>query len=770
VPLELLPGILIIAIAIAGGIALRRAHLGSTGAWAWAWAALFASALSFNLIGQLPGAVFLSPLFGTLFAVFLLVGAIHVLGTSPPSWLLPVGLGAGALRGALELLGASEVSSLLALLIEPTAELAAAALLLRSTESSEAPLARRLLAPSFLLIAAVDGWSALSDIRGLPWEHMLVPWISVGIVAVPIQTLALIYELRYRLGLHSRGRRAAEEALRASKRDLERRVEQRTAELAAANEDLREQIEERHRAERALRESQEHYRHASELASDFCYEVRVDARGRYSEGWVTGAFERITGYTPREVEVLGVNFVHPEDQELVKARFLSAATGRPVQQEYRILTRSGATRWLSEQVRAIPDPERGDTLVYGAAHDITASKQEEARRRELESRVLEARKLESLGVLAGGIAHDFNNLLTVILGNTAILLRDLPKHSPLRPRAARIRKTAEVAAGLTEQMLTYSGGTSFTPKPIDLSYVAEDMISLLESQIAENVRLERDFAPQLPRVEGDETQLRQVVMNLVSNAAEATAVSGGVLSVSTRLVEVDDADLVDAYPRGDHPPGPYAVLEVRDTGPGMDEETRARIFEPFFSTKFSGRGLGLAAVLGIVRSHRGAILVESIQGSGTAFRVYLPPLEAEEEAAVEPDPSALEPHSEAVVLVVEDDEAVREVTQTFLERAGLRVWLADGGHAALRLLEERGEEVGLVLLDFAMPDLDGLQVLDQIRRTRPELPVILATGYTAQAAVRRAAEGAFTGVIQKPFDPDMLVLRVRDAIALRAGA
>ncbi|MCZ6782241.1 MAG: response regulator, partial [Proteobacteria bacterium] len=305
---------------------------------------------------------------------------------------------------------------------------------------------------------------------------------------------------------------------------------------------------------------------------------------------------------------------------------------------------------------------------------------------------------------------------------------------------------------------------AYALKSLDLSRVVEDMTALLESSLAPGVRVVTDFPPRLPVVEGDETQVRQIVMNLITNAREALAERGGTIRVSTGIVDADADLLADAYPAGDRSPGSYAYLEVSDDGPGIDDETRERIFEPFFSTKFSGRGLGLAAVLGIVRGHRAAIRLETGPESGTTFRVLFPlraGAAAQPAAAEETAPGR---GGSGSVLVIDDDDAVLEVTHEFLRRAGLSVVLAPNGLEGLRILKEDGG-IGVVVLDFQMPGLDGVEVLREIRRYRPRLPVLVATGYAEEIAAQRVAVGEFTSYIQKPYDPDVLVHRVQDALA-----
>jgi signal transduction histidine kinase len=313
--------------------------------------------------------------------------------------------------------------------------------------------------------------------------------------------------------------------------------------------------------------------------------------------------------------------------------------------------------------------------------DITDLKRAEEERRQLEAQIQHTQRLESLGVLAGGIAHDFNNLLTVILGNTDLALRDTPPGSPAREMLSEVKSAASRASVLTNQMLAYSGRGAFVVGTLELSRLVEEMGQLLHVSLPDKVQLELDLAADLPAIEADASQVHQIVMNLVTNAAEAIGDESGVITVHTCMLEADRACLAEARLVEELPEGPYVCLQVSDTGCGMDAETQAKLFDPFFTTKFVGRGLGLAAVHGIVRGHRGAIRVRSEVGKGTTVTVLLP--YSAEAAAVTAEPLAgqsADPLPPAgTVLVVEDEPGVRDLAKTMLERAGFVVLTAGDG-------------------------------------------------------------------------------------------
>jgi nitrogen-specific signal transduction histidine kinase/CheY-like chemotaxis protein len=403
----------------------------------------------------------------------------------------------------------------------------------------------------------------------------------------------------------------------------------------------------------------------------------------------------------------------------------------------------------------------------GAARDITEERRADEERRKLELHMLEAQRLESLALLTGGVAHDFNNLLVVILGNSRMALAEAAPDTPLATRLARVCAAAEHGARLTEQMLAYSGKSALALKPIELSYLVEETADLLRASVAERCRLELDLAPRAP-VEGDSTQLQQVLMNLVANASEALDGVSGTVCVRTGRTQQDALDLAGAAGTEDAAPGAYAFLEVSDDGRGMDAATRARVFEPFFTTKFSGRGLGLAAVLGIVRAHRGVIRVQSAAGAGTRICVLLPEAPgAASSRAVAPARSKPLRHR-GTVLIVDDQDFVIEVAQAFLERAGHRVVTAVGGRAGIECFRDRGHEIDAVLLDLAMPDADGEAVLLEMQRLRPDVRVIIATGYSVGYAADRIRAHGVAGFVRKPYEPEEILDQVERVLSARS--
>jgi len=399
----------------------------------------------------------------------------------------------------------------------------------------------------------------------------------------------------------------------------------------------------------------------------------------------------------------------------------------------------------------------GENQVLAIVRNITERKEHER----IQAQLLKSQKLESMGVLAGGIAHDFNNLLTGILGNAALALRHLTASSPAYGRAEDIRASAERAAGLTRQILAYSGQGSFAVQKISLSDHVDEIAHLLASTIPKHVALETDLARDLPPIEADTSQIQQLVMNLVVNGAEAIEAPAGRVSLTTSVLGADADGGTRDLPAG-LAPGGYVLLEVVDTGCGVDDKTRLRMFDPFFTTKASGRGLGLAAVLGIVRSHRATLEVTSELGSGTTFRIYFPvstgPLPDKREQEIE------DLSGSGLVLVVDDEKLVRDFARNSLREFGYSVVAAENGQDAVDVFERLADEVVLVLIDMAMPVMGGEETLRIMRRLRPDVRILLTSGFDETEARRRLRDEGATTFLQKPFTPEQLARKVKAAL------
>lgn len=400
----------------------------------------------------------------------------------------------------------------------------------------------------------------------------------------------------------------------------------------------------------------------------------------------------------------------------------------------------------SRRLNVTVDPILDDSgIPVGAVHivsDVTAN-------RELEHQFREAQKFETVGELAAGVAHDFNNLLTSIMGNASLILGELPSDSTYRDRLRDVVHASHRAADLTRQLLAYSGKGRHFMQKVELSGLVRRIRELIEAAIPKKITLRLHLAPDLPTTEADVNQVQQVILNLVSNAAEAIDEEIGTITIQTGFDPEDGL-----------------FFEVADTGCGMDAETKARIFDPFFTTKFTGRGLGLAAVAGIVRSHKGSVRVTSTPGRGSAFRVYFPCEAAAPKAAARS--AAAASSGSHTVLVVDDEEMVRRVAQASLEIRGHKVLLAHNGLEAIRAAGEH-PEINIVLLDLTMPVMGGEEAIDRILAARPGVKVIVSTGYGHREAAARFSRKNVAGFLQKPYTSKQLADKIGAAMANSAG-
>ncbi|MBV9505908.1 MAG: response regulator [Acidobacteriia bacterium] len=434
--------------------------------------------------------------------------------------------------------------------------------------------------------------------------------------------------------------------------------------------------------------------------------------------------------------------IHPQDLErLEEAWTTAAAAGQVLQAEARLRRHDGAYRWHLARAVML---RRGDTVLkwFGTWTDLEDQKRAEAA-------LLQKQKLESIGLLAGGIAHDFNNLLVAILGGASLALDLVPAANTAFPLLQGIVDASERAAHLTRQMLAYAGKGNFLIERIDLSDCVLHTAELVRISIPKNVEVKLQAGRDLPDIQADAGQVQQVVMNLVINAAESVPEERqGLVVVRTRVMKLNETRSTNLA-GGTVEPGEYVVLEVEDNGTGMSEETLSRIFDPFFSTKFTGRGLGLAAVQGILRALKGGIEVETHLGEGTIFRIYFP-AHARLPVADSSPPSERQ-QIEGAILVIDDEAMVREVARTALDRIGRTALTAATGEEGLKLLAENKDRIALVLLDMSMPGMSGPEVLKRMRAAAIQVPVIICSGYSEEEVYRQFAGLDVAAVIQKPF-------------------
>lgn len=519
----------------------------------------------------------------------------------------------------------------------------------------------------------------------------------------------------------------------------------------------------------ALQEQAQFFRNAFEYAAIGMALVAPD--GRFLD--VNASLCRIVGYSKEEL--LQRNFqsiTHPDDldADLHYVEQMLQKTIDTYQMEKRYFHKSGEIVWILLSVSLVCDEQGAPKVFISQIQDVTERKRLDREQREIQARIQQAQKLESLGVLAGGVAHDFNNILVGILGNASLAMERCGPTSPVHGRLEQIERSAMRAADLTRQLLAYSGKGRFVLQRFDLSDLVLDMTDLLESAVPKSVSLQYRLAGRPVPIEADATQIRQIVMNLALNGAEALGGRRGVVSISTGVLAADRAILRAAAVDDDLPEGDYAYLEVADDGAGMDAATQKRIFDPFFSTKTAGRGLGLAAVLGIVRSHRGATLVHSAPGEGSTFRVLLPLTQGRTESLAEPRGPEQSWTGAGVVLVVDDEPIVRDVAKTILEAHGLTVLAAGSGPEGLEAFRARPDSIDVVLLDMTMVGFDGERTLRELRSVRADVPVILSSGWHELDSASELAQRGSADFLAKPYRAADLIAKVRAALARRPQA
>ncbi len=502
-------------------------------------------------------------------------------------------------------------------------------------------------------------------------------------------------------------------------------------------------ITERVQAEQALAESERRFRAIADYTYDWENWIGLDG----GLLWVNKAVTRHTGYSPEEcmaMQEYPLALVHPDHRELV-SRQLSQAGNQTCgnDQEVRIVRKDGQIRWMSVSWQPIYD-ENGDCLGHRSSlRDVT-------RRKELQGQLLEKKKLESLGVLAGGIAHDYNNLLVGILGNADLVLQDLPEDSPVVPEIQEIFRSAQQAAELTNQVLAFSGKATYQCRAVDLHQLLSEHLPALRAALPEKTTLEIDRCEASPTVYADKRQMQHLLTNLVTNAAEAYEGRSGRVCLRTRLDRLDAEDLASCRIEPDRPGGWFAVIEVQDTGCGMGQAGLQRIFEPFYTTRFPGRGLGMAAVLGIVRAHHGDVQIQSSPTEGTCVSILLPvAADVEDRPRTPPGPAIR--RGRPTVLVVDDEPSVLKVAGRMLDRLGLDSLGFDQGAEAAEFIAQSDHPVEIALIDLAMPRVTGLDLLDLCRTHRPELPVLLCSGFSATALQQELRGHDFDGFLQKPY-------------------
>jgi two-component system, cell cycle sensor histidine kinase and response regulator CckA len=520
------------------------------------------------------------------------------------------------------------------------------------------------------------------------------------------------------------------------------------------------------RAESAVKVSEQQYRLLAENASDVIWMLGVDLSMQY----LSPSIQRLRGYTVDEAMQQSVADVltpasldvamHALREELSR----EATTGHDRHWsrtlDLEMVRKDGSTVWTESRITLLRDDDGLLSGFLGVSRDISERKAAEEALRKSEEERRQLQKMEAIGRLAGGVAHDFNNMLTVILGRAGMLLSRLHREDPVRREIELIQTTGQRAASLTRQLLAFSRKQILQPKVLDVNGVVSDLDKMLRRLIGEDIELVTELSPFALRVRADEAQLQQVVLNLAVNARDAMP-SGGRLRIATAGLELGDSE---QHPHG-LTTGRWVVLTVADNGCGMPPDVQSRVFEPFFTTKEHGTGLGLATVYGIVKQHDGEIVLESIENHGTTFTIYLPTTVAAIDLGRAAQSPALRARSQATILIVEDEADVREILCEVLEDLGYRVLPAADAVEALATVAEHGRTIDLVVTDIVMPGMNGPDLVARLRRTRAGLRAVYISGYTDGAISEQRQLPPGTHFLSKPFSPESLATRVRDALA-----
>lgn len=511
---------------------------------------------------------------------------------------------------------------------------------------------------------------------------------------------------------------------------------------------------ERKRVEQALQESEARLRLIAENSEDIFWMADVEFTKIF---YVSPAYETIWGRSCQSLRDDPKSFlaaVHPEDREATINAVMQLQTSGRLDREYRILRPDGSIRWIWDRGFPIRDDLGHVSQLAGFARDITDRKQ-------LEEQFRQSQKLEGIGQLAGGIAHDFNNLLTVINGYSDLVLQTLPSSHPVRTEIEQVREAGKRATLLTQQILAFSRKQKLAPIVFNLNEAVVNMEKLLRRLIGEHVTLVTSPEPMLGSVKADRGQIEQVIVNLAVNARDAMP-NGGTLTIETRNVDLDESFVRSFAPAK---PGPYVKLAVRDTGCGMDAATQAHIFEPFFTTKAKGEGtgLGLATVYGIVTQSGGMISVESEVNKGSTFNVYLPRVPGEAEL-ISPGSSVDLPRGSETILLVEDEDIVRSLARQILCRQGYIVLDARHGAKAQEICEKYAGTIHLLLTDLVMPGINGRELAERLLAVRPEMKVLIMSGYAYSALSQQEQFPAGSCFIRKPFAPEFLARIVRQML------
>jgi PAS domain S-box-containing protein len=487
---------------------------------------------------------------------------------------------------------------------------------------------------------------------------------------------------------------------------------------------------------------------------------RINLDGRFLE--VNDAWLRMHGYSSPD-EIVGQHFsITQVEEELERAlkhvTDLLSGTSMPIG-EFKHKRKDGSIGYHVFSAHPIVHLNKIVGLEWYIV-DKSDQIKTEVENKELLQKFYQAQKMESLGLLAGGIAHDFNNILAIIMGYCSLIEID---YDTAKEHIPAIKLASERAAGLCRQMLTYAGKGTFVLVSIRIEKLVNEMAKLLKATIKHNIVLKTRLPAAMPKIKGDDNQIRQIIMNLIINASEAIGEARGEILVSLSIIDIKAEQEGKDHFGNTIPPGGYACLEVTDSGCGMDEDTQHRIFEPFYTTKFTGRGLGMSAVLGIVSAHNGMLQLHSKLGQGTTFKVYFPIVDTEYIGDKQPAPT-VKWHGSGTILLVEDEVQVKIIAKQLLEHLGFIVIEASNGEEALDAYHANHESIILVLTDMGMPVMDGYALIRELKKLKPELPIIISSGFGDADFASQIAGDDVAGLISKPYTMSQLQLILKKVL------
>jgi two-component system cell cycle sensor histidine kinase/response regulator CckA len=519
---------------------------------------------------------------------------------------------------------------------------------------------------------------------------------------------------------------------------------------------IKQDISDRKRAEEALRQSEEQFRAMFDLAS-----VGIAQADPRTGQWVrvNRKMCEITGYSAGELlQMLVADITHPEDRLSDRESFERVVRGEApdYRMEKRYIRKDGVLAWVNVNMTVIRDAAGQPIRTMAAIEDITE-------RKRLEAHSFQSQKMETVGKLAGGIAHEFNSIMTAILGQSELMLSDLPEGNPLRKNAIQIHQAADRAATLTRQLLAYGGKQILQPDVLDLNTVLAGMENTLRHLAGRDVDVRIAPSPGPKLVKADPGQIEQVIVNIVMNAADAMP-HGGKLTLETGETFLDQKYVGQFH---DLKAGEYVMLAITDTGAGMSQAIKARLFEPFFTTKGVGQGtgLGLATCHGIIKQSGGQINVYSEPGRGATFKIYLPKARLEEKPPGPPLQSPGLPRGTETILLVEDDPALREMAAELLGRLGYTVLTASDGLEALNVTNQHATgHIDLLFTDVVMPHMSGKELADRVRALYPHTRILFTSAYTENAIVHQGVLNPGILLLQKPFTPSALAHKVREVL------